>query len=109
MTKNDFILIPKQIFKDKQISDTQILLLGIIIDDCKKNGKCTRSNRQFGDIFNIVMRSMTRHLSILKTLGYIEMKDVEIQEEDCFVVYTKLQRQIFLTEKTQNLLKGGNQ
>ena len=32
-----------------------------------------------------------------------------IGEEDYFVIYTKLQRQIFLTEKTQNLLKGGNQ
>lgn len=72
--KGQFIAIPGILFIDKDLSKTDILVLGLIISLAFKDEYCYASNKYLTDYLNVSERTITYSLSKLKGLKYIFVK-----------------------------------
>lgn len=72
--KGQFIIIPGILFIDKDLSKTDILVLGLIISLAFKDKYCYASNKYLTDYLNVSERTITYSLSKLKGLKYIIVK-----------------------------------
>ena len=72
--KGQFIMIPRILFNDKDLSKTDILVLSLIISLALKDEYCYASNKYLADYLNLSERTITYSLSKLKGLKYIFVK-----------------------------------
>lgn len=67
----EFIITPRILFNDKNLSRTDIDVLSLIISLTLKNNFCFASNNYLANYISISVRTITNSLSKLKRLKYI--------------------------------------
>lgn len=72
-----YITIPGYIRADKRLSAYAKLLYGEIAAKCNVTGFCWATNRFFGDVFGVNIRSIQRYMQELLDLKYIDIEFVE--------------------------------
>ena len=90
--KKEDLVIPMSVVLATDITETEKIILGLIIGECKTNKVCHLTNAQFGKILNKENRTMSRSVTKLKDLGYIistesvkgSTRAIEIIEEKCY-------------------------
>lgn len=82
-----FIMIPRILFRDKNLSKTDICLLSLIISLTFKEKYCYASNEYLADAINVSVRTITASLSKLRLTNYINIK------------YVNKNRRIYLNKK----------
>lgn len=71
----DFIQIPNQVFMDRELSGTDMLVYGLVYWYTKlKNEKCYASNQTFADILGVRSNKISESLGRLQKSGYIKMR-----------------------------------
>ena len=73
--KGQFIVIPRILFRDKNLSKTDIDVLSLIISLALKDEYCYANNKYLADYINMSERTITDSLSKLKGLNYIFVKN----------------------------------
>lgn len=101
------LVIPEKILTNTKLTATSKLLLSTIIMASKGCDSCLYTNEDFAKLFNLDKRSISRYLSQLKKLGFIDMENKLKLAANDFMQYHIYCRSIYLTEQTKNLLKGG--
>ena len=67
-------MIPRILFNDKNLSNTDRVLLGLIISLALKNNYCYANNKYLATYIDSSVRTITYSLSKLKKLNYIIVK-----------------------------------
>lgn len=75
----EFIITPRILFNDKNLSRSDIDVLSLIISRTFKYGYCYSKNSSLADYVKLSERSITYSLSKLKELNYIIVKYVDNQ------------------------------
>ena len=70
----DFIMIPRILFNDSSLSETDRMVMGLIISLTLKNTYCYASNEYLEKYINKSQRTINYSLSKLKKLEYIKVK-----------------------------------
>ncbi len=70
----DFIIVPRILFSDSSLSETDRLLMGLIISLTLKNSYCYASNEYLGKYINKSQRTINYSLSKLKKMKYVIIK-----------------------------------
>lgn len=70
----DFIITPRIVFNDKNLSRTDIFVLSLIISLTLKSNYCYASNNYLATYINTSIRTISDSLSKLKKLNYIIIK-----------------------------------
>ena len=70
----DFIMTPRILFSDKNLTRTDIDLLSLIISLTLNSNYCYASNKYLADYINTSIRTISDSLSKLKRLGYIKAR-----------------------------------
>ena len=84
--KSDFIVVPRIVLSDKDLNNTDKLLLGLIVSLTFKENYCYASNNYLANNLNASKRTINYSLSNLKEKDYIIIK------------YDKDKRKIYLNE-----------
>ena len=71
---SEFIITPRILFRDKNLSRTDIDVLSLIISLALNKGYCYASNDYLKEYINSSERTINYSLSKLKKLGYIIVK-----------------------------------
>lgn len=71
----EFIITPRILFIDKNLTNTDRLVLGLIISLTLKKGFCYASNDYLANYLNLSKRTIGYSLSKLKKFQYIIIKD----------------------------------
>jgi len=74
MVDSQFIIVPRILFNDKSLSQTERCLLGLIISLTFKEKYCYASNNYLANYIKVSERTITDSLSKLRSLKYIVIK-----------------------------------
>lgn len=101
---NKFYMISDKWLEDKELSSSQVLLLGIIHSLCHKNGYCWATNKFLGEKLNLSTNLICRNISKLIKEGYlnvIQNKPVKLGNDKLTgsEVWSSF-RVLYLTEKS---------
>ena len=101
---NKFYMISDKWLEDKELSSSQVLLLGIIHSLCHKNGYCWAANNFLGNKLNLSADQTCRNISKLIKEGYlnvIQNKPVKLGNDKLTgsEVWSSF-RVLYLTEKS---------
>lgn len=77
MIDGDFIIIPRILFNDKSLTESDRMLLGLIVSLTLKSNYCFASNNYLAKYINKSKRTISYSLSKLKKLNYIKIEYVE--------------------------------
>lgn len=83
----EFIIVPRIVLNDNNLSQTDKLLFGLIVSLTFKKHYCFASNKYLSKIINVSVRTITNSLSTLKSENYI------------FIKYEDKKRKIFLNNE----------
>ena len=81
---NYYAIIPAEIRYDSQLSANEKLMYGEITALANNTGECWASNAYFANLYNKDIRTITRWISHLIKLGFIDCK---LQYKNC-LLYT---------------------
>lgn len=70
---NKFYMISDKWLEDKELSSSQILLLGIIHSLCHKNGYCWATNNFLGSKLNLSIDRISKNIAQLIKEGYLNV------------------------------------
>ena len=70
----EFIMTPRILFSDKNLTRVDIDLLSLIISLTLKKGYCYATNKYLANYINSSIRTIGYSLSKLKTIGYIKIE-----------------------------------
>ena len=101
---NKFYMISDKWLEDKELSSSQVLLLGIIHSLCHKNGYCWATNNFLGSKLNLSVDRISKNIAKLIKEGYlnvIQNKPVKLGNDKLTgsEVWSSF-RVLFLTEKS---------
>lgn len=82
-------MIPRILFRDKNLSKTDICLLSLIISLTFKKQYCYASNEYLADAINVSERTITAHFQKLRLTNYINIK------------YASINRRIYLNNELE--------
>lgn len=71
-----FYIIPKNVFEDRRLTPSQVMVFAEISQLSRKKGYCYASNTYLTEKMNIGRRTIIRAISKLKELGYIETENI---------------------------------
>ena len=71
---NYYAIIPATVRYDKSLKANEKLLYGEITALSNKNGYCYAQNRYFANLYNVSIETVSRWLSHLQQLGFIQME-----------------------------------
>lgn len=90
----NFIMIPKEFMKNRNLTKTDCFLFGHIYSLSQKEGYCYSPNSKLISQSFIKIRTLNYSLKRLEQNGYIKI--VRVRNKD------RIQRRIYITEKMQN-------
>ena len=90
---NYYAITPATVRYDNNLKSVEKLLYGEITALANKNGYCYAKNKYFADLYNVTSVSVSKWISHLQELGYIETeiirnKNKEIVSRNIYIVYT---------------------
>lgn len=90
---NYYAITPATVRYDNNLKSVEKLLYGEITALANKNGYCYAKNKYFADLYNVTSVSVSRWISHLQELGYIETeiirnKNKEIVSRNIYIVDT---------------------
>jgi len=100
----DFIITPRILFSDKNLTRTDIDLLSLIISLTLKSNYCYASNKYLAEYINISIRTISDSLSRLRRLGYIKVR-YENNNRRIYLNTEKIPTKV-ATEVEENCSKG---
>lgn len=71
----NFYILPREMFKDENLSLMDINHYGAIISLSQTTGHCFATNNYLAEYFNVTTRMITRSISKLKLNNYICVND----------------------------------
>lgn len=71
-----FYIIPKNVFEDRRLTPSQVMVFAEISQLSRKKGYCYASNTYLTEKMSIGRATIIRAISKLKELGYIETKNI---------------------------------
>ncbi|WP_311516254.1 conserved phage C-terminal domain-containing protein [uncultured Anaerococcus sp.] len=74
--KDYFYIIPKNVFEDRRLTPSQVMVFAEIYQLSRKKGYCYASNTYLTGKMNMGRMTIIRAISNLKELGYIETKNI---------------------------------
>lgn len=77
---SDFIIIPRNIMKDKSLSKSDCFLLGNIYNLSRLNGYCFATNKVLSNLSFVKIRTINYSLRRLKEKGYIDIERIKNDE-----------------------------
>ena len=88
---NYYAIITATVRYDNNLKSAEKLLYGEITALANKNGYCYAKNKYFADLYNVTAVSVSRWISHLQELGYIETeiirnKNKEIVSRNIYIV-----------------------
>ena len=89
---NYYAIIPAIVRYDTNLKSTEKLLYGEITALANKNGFCYAKNKYFADLYNVTTVSVSRWISHLQELGYIEIEIIRNENKEI------LKRNIYITD-----------
>lgn len=90
----NFVMIPKEFMKNRNLTKTDCFLFGHIYSLSRKEGYCYSSNSKLISQSFIKPRTLNYSLKRLEQNGYIKI--VKVRNKD------RKQRRIYITDKMQN-------
>lgn len=79
---NYYTIIPATVRYDTKLKYTEKLLYGEITALANKNGYCFAQNKYFADLYNVTLISVSRWISHLQELGYIETEIIRNENKE---------------------------
>lgn len=79
---NYYAIIPATVRYDNNLKSAEKLLYGEITALANKNGYCYAKNKYFADLYNVTTVSVSRWISHLQELGYIETEVVRNENKE---------------------------
>lgn len=79
---NYYAIIPATVRYDTNLKYAEELLYGEITALANKNGYCYAQNKYFADLYNVTAVSVSRWISHLQELGYIETKVIRNENKE---------------------------
>ena len=89
---NYYAIIPATVRYDTNLKSTEKLLYGEITALANKNGFCYAKNKYFADLYNVTTVSVSRWISHLQELGYIEIEIIRNENKEI------VKRNIYITD-----------
>ena len=74
--KDYFYIIPKNVFEDRRLTPSQVMVFAEISQLSRKKGYCYASNTYLAEKMNMGRKTIIRAISKLKELGYIETDNI---------------------------------
>lgn len=74
--KDYFYIIPKNVFEDRRLTPSQVMVFAEISQLSRKKGYCYASNTYLAEKMNMGRKTIIRAISKLKELGYIETENI---------------------------------
>lgn len=110
---NYYAIIPATVRYDNNLKSAEKLLYGEITALANKNGYCYAKNKYFADLYNVTAVSVSRCISHLQELGYIETeiirnKNKEIVSRNIYIVdipYYQKNQYPYLQNNTDGIKK----
>ena len=111
---NYYAIIPATVRYDNNLKSAEKLLYGEITALANKNGYCYAKNKYFADLYNVTAVSVSRWISHLQELGYIETeiirnKNKEIVSRNIYIVdipYYQKNQYPYLQNNTDGINKN---
>ena len=111
---NYYAIIPATVRYDNNLKSAEKLLYGEITALANKNGYCYAKNKYFADLYNVTAVSVSRWISHLQELGYIETeiirnKNKEIVSRNIYIVdipYYQKNQYPYLQNNTDGIKKN---
>ena len=72
--KDDFVMVPVKVLKNKNLDSADKLLYGIILSYSQKAGYCYASNAHLSEMINCTPRTLQRYIRNLINNGLIDRK-----------------------------------
>ena len=79
---NYYAIIPATVRYDNNLKSAEKLLYGEITALANKNGYCYAKNKYFADLYNVTAVSVSRWISHLQELGYIETEIIRNKNKE---------------------------
>ncbi len=79
---NYYAIIPATVRYDNNLKSAEKLLYGEITALANKNGYCYAKNKYFADLYNVTTVSVSRWISHLQEMGYIETEVVRNENKE---------------------------
>ena len=79
---NYYAIIPATVRYDNNLKSAEKLLYGEITALSNKNGYCYAKNKYFADLYNVTTVSVSRWISHLQEMGYIETEVVRNENKE---------------------------
>lgn len=79
---NYYAIIPATVRYDTNLKYAEKLLYGEITALANKNGYCYAQNKYFADLYNVTVVSVSRWISHLQELGYIEIEIIRTENKE---------------------------
>lgn len=79
---NYYAIIPATVRYDTNLKYAEKLLYGEITALANKNGYCYAQNKYFADLYNVTAVSVSRWISHLQELGYIETEIIRNENKE---------------------------
>ncbi len=79
---NYYAIIPATVRYDTNLKYAEKLLYGEITALANKNGYCYAQNKYFADLYNVTTISVSRWISHLQELGYIETEIIRNENKE---------------------------
>ena len=87
-----YSVIPATVRYDTNLKASEKLLYGEITSLTNKKGFCYAKNKYFADLYNVTTVSVSRWISHLQELGYIEIEIIRNENKEI------LKRNIYITD-----------
>lgn len=105
--KDYFYIIPKNVFEDRRLTPSQVMVFAEISQLSRKKGYCYASNTYLAEKMNMGRKTIIRAISKLKELGYIETDNIFEENSQEVKLRKILLGGVKMTQGSVKMIQGG--